>query len=96
MAVIANVDMTAPSSGIILVTGEHGYPECPQALLGKDIDGQWYLEDAYGDLDKGGEATRDDFYNTADEVDEVVRKWLAYLDLTDVEIRTIIEYNQGD
>lgn len=91
--ITANVDMQTPTSGIILVTGGHGYRESPQALLGKDGD-KWYVEDAYGDLDRAGESTRDDFYETADTQEAAIRKWLAYLEL-DAEIQVNYEYERG-
>jgi hypothetical protein len=88
--VTANVDMQEPTSGIILVTGNHGYPECPQALLGKDGE-EWYVEDSYGDLDRDGKTARKDFFEKARTRKGAIRKWLAHLGL-EAEIKTEREY----
>lgn len=92
-AITANVDLQERSRGIVLLTGAHGFPEAPQALLGRQ-DGKWYAEDSYGDKDRDGVTERPNFFGLAKERDAVVRKWLRHLgiDPINVEIKTEREY----
>lgn len=98
MAVItANVDLTAPSQGLILLSGDHGFPEPPQARLQRHDGrrGAWTLLDDYGDLDRDGETVREDFYTpTAKTIKVAVERWVQYLgiDIADVEIVKDKEY----
>lgn len=89
--VVVHLDMTEPDRGIALITGEHGYPESPQARLNLDGDG-WTLDDAYGDLDRDGESARDDFTVTdsgtgTEGLKGAARSWLAYLDIDPAAVR---------
>lgn len=77
--IVVRVDMTEPGRGLILVTGGHGFPESPQAQLGRN-GRRWYVEDAYGDLNRDGETTRQDYFNsTAPTIREAVVRWLDHL-----------------
>lgn len=94
--IIVKLDMTAPGSGIALITGSHGFPECPQALIGKHSPTRWYAEDSYGDKDRDGEAIRSDFYETAASALKVTKRWMQSLgidpDADDVRIDQEKEY----
>lgn len=87
--IVVNVDLQSRSSGIALITGPHGFPECPQGLLGRQ-EGQWYLEDAYGDMGCSGTEPRESFFDLARKRDSVIEKWLRHLEIdpSDVEIKT--------
>lgn len=78
-AVTVKLDLTAPGSGIALLTGPHGFEEDPQAQLGK-AGKSWYASDDYRDLDRDGNE-RPDFYGTAPSAVKAVRKWLRHLGL---------------
>lgn len=93
--ITARVDLQTRGSGIVLITGAHGFLESPQALLGRQ-DGKWYAEDdnADGDTWRDGVTVRPSFFELAKERDAVVRKWLRHLEIdpADVEIVTEREY----
>jgi hypothetical protein len=96
--ITANVDLTAPGKGIILLTGDHGFPEDPQALLarhGGGTTGAWTLCDDYADLDRDGETVRKSFYTpTARSIAVAVERWVRHLgiDSADVVIEKSKEY----
>lgn len=77
--IVVKLDLTAPGSGLALVTGDHGFEEDPQAQLGKAGKG-WYASDDYHDLDRDGNE-RPDFYGTAASAVKAVKKWLGHLGL---------------
>lgn len=91
--IIANVDLQTPGSGIVLITGAHGFPECPQGLLGRQ-DNQWYLEDSYRNLGRDGVTERPVFFDLAWKRDAVLRKWFRHLgiDPAEVTIKTEKEF----
>lgn len=91
--ITANVDLTEPAKGIVLLTGDHGFPVDPQALL-SEHDDRWHIEDSYGDPYRDGTGERHTFLDAAEERDDVVRKWLTGLgiDPADVDIKTEVEY----
>lgn len=77
--IIVKLDMTAPGSGIALITGDHGFPNCPQALLGKHSKSRWYVEDSYGDKDRDGETTRSNFYDVESSALRATKRWMRKL-----------------
>lgn len=95
-SIIACVDMTEPGKGIAMLTGGHGYPASPQAVLRQDGTG-WGIDDSYGDLDRNGGTARPDFFSVAGTRRSAIRKWLRHLRLNpdDVEIR-VNQYYGGD
>jgi hypothetical protein len=91
--IVANVDLQERGSGIVLVTGPHGFPESPQGLLGRQ-EGKWSLEDSYGDTERDGATLRKSFFGLARKREAVIEKWLRHLgiDPGTVEIKTDREY----
>ncbi|MER6605689.1 hypothetical protein ABT282_07185 [Streptomyces sp. NPDC000927] len=81
--IVAELDMTAPESGILLVTGA-AWPESPQALLGRD-GRNWYLDDPYEDpIPKA-------YYGTDRTRELVVRGYMmGHLGLKPGEFRLVI------
>jgi hypothetical protein len=96
--ITANVDLTAPGRGVILLTGDHGFPEDPQAVLkrhGGGTAGAWTLHDDYGDLDRDGQTARKSFYTpTARSIAVAVERWVRHLgiDIADVKVVKKKEY----
>jgi hypothetical protein len=94
--IIVKLDMTAPGSGIALITGNHGFPDSPQALIGKHSPTRWYAEDSYGDKDRDGKAVRPDFYATDASAVKATKRWMRSLgidpDADDVRIDQEREY----
>lgn len=91
---IAKVDLTEPRKGIVLLTGKHGFPEDPQALLGPAGETGWSIDDSYGDLGRDGETERDNFFSTGGTRPRVLRNWFRHLGVNpeDVTVKTEREY----
>lgn len=91
--IVVNVDLQSRSSGIALITGPHGLPECPQGLLGRQ-EGKWYLEDSYEDTERDGTTPREPFFGLNRKREAVIEKWLRHLGIDPdiVEIKTDREY----
>lgn len=91
--IVAKVDMSKPGEGLILLTGDHGFPKEPMARLkrhGPGNRGAWTLHDHYGDPDRDGRTARRDFYTpTARSIKVAVERWAKHLgiDPTDIEIK---------
>jgi hypothetical protein len=77
--IVVKLDMTGPGRGLALITGDHGFPESPQALIGKHTESRWYVEDSYGDKDRDGQTTRADFYGTDRSALKAVKRWMRAL-----------------
>lgn len=77
--IIVKLDMTQPGSGIALITGDHGFPDSPLALVGRHAKTRWYVEDSYGDKDQVGEMPRPDFYATDASAVKVTKRWMRSL-----------------
>lgn len=93
--VTVHVDLMTPRSGLALATGAHGFPESPQALLGReDPKDTWYVEDSYRDPNRTG-GTRPDFHATADGPVEAVKVWLQHLEI-DPEAADIQVHSEYD
>jgi hypothetical protein len=94
--IIVKLDMTGPGRGLALIAGDHGFPESPQALVGKHTKTRWYVEDSYGDKSQDGQTTRPDFYATDDSALKVTKRWMRSLginpDAEDVRIDQDREY----
>lgn len=91
--ITTNVDLTERSEGrvskgVVLLTGEHGFPKPPQGILSRSGTG-WTLSDDYGDPDRNGR-TRPDFFEVAGTRNSVLRKWFRHLgiDPEDVKVET--------
>lgn len=79
--IVVQLDYTAPGSGIALITGDHGFEESPQALVGRNGKaGRWYAEDSYGDLGKDGEP-RADIHVRGTSAIQAVKRWARELGL---------------
>lgn len=76
--IIVKLDMTGPGRGIALITGKHGFPVSPQALIGKHSKTRWYVEDSSGDRGRDGE-TRPDFHETDTSAVKVTKRWMRSL-----------------
>lgn len=89
--ITVRLDYTAPGSGIALITGDHGFAESPQALVGRNGKaGRWYAEDSYGDLGKDGQP-RADIHVRGTSAIQAVKRWAGELGLdTDAEDFRII------
>lgn len=91
MSIIANVDLTErsegrASKGIVLLSGDHGFPKSPQAVLGRSGTG-WSASDDYGDLGRDGQV-RPDFFEVAGTRRAVLNKWFRHLGLDPEDIKT--------
>lgn len=77
--IVVKLDMTRPGSGIALIEGDHGFPESPQALVGKHSKSRWYIEDSYGDCGRDGDTVRSDFHDTGTSALNVTKRWMRSL-----------------
>lgn len=77
--IIVKLDMTAPGSGIALITGNHGFPDSPQALIGKHSPTRWYAEDSYGGKGRDRKTARPDYYGTEASAVKATKRWMRSL-----------------